>query len=157
MANLGSIGTKILLGKGGTQGFPGINCVRVGPGERLAMGLTESLTEGNPAAPSMRLDRPHRRRFLWPVASGARTISVDVKYTVDPGVGSRPKLVIRANTDIGVNSDIVTEASSAVNSWQTIGPVSVSPSSQGVLEIELRWDSALENAQVAYWDNVVVT
>lgn len=158
MANLGSIGVDSSQARlGQPQGPPGPANTRI-MGELYLFGLSKDAVDGNPSPPCQKVLGPHRRAFLWPVAAGARTISVDVKYSPDNGAGQRPRLVIRANSEVGLAADISTEApSDAGGTWVTIGPVSVTPSGIGVLEVELQLDPALQTTQVTRWDNVVVT
>ena len=108
-------------------------------------------TEGNPAQPSLRMDSRGVFRMRWKVLPGTRTITVSVKQAVN--LSPRPTIVVRANPDIGVNSD-VTETAPGGASWVTIGPATVTPSSAGVLAVELRanYDGQYQQAP-CYWDN----
>jgi len=157
MPNLGTIGRTANLNQiGAIQSFPGpVRVVNLG-GERYITRLTEDSTEGNPTAPSMKICGPHRHQFRWGVAAGTRTISVDVKYSPDSGSGKRPQLVVKANTDIGVNADQTSEAPSG-SGWVTIGPITVNPTSDGALSCELRYDHHHLDVQVVNWDNIEVT
>lgn len=70
---------------------------------------------GNPA-PSLKVISG-----LWParlaVKSGSRTISVDVLQPVSSAV--RPKLIVKANPSIGLNSDL-TAVATTITVWQTL-------------------------------------
>lgn len=143
---------------GALQCYPGLHCVKVmthGLDQQTYLyGLSQDNTTGYPSSPSMKIAGPGRKQFYWPVQAGARTLSVSVNYTPDNGSGFRPKLYIYANKDVGVNSDIVTEASSGANTWTTIGPVSITAIASGVLLCELRFDFLPQYVQVAHWDYV---
>lgn len=113
------------------------------------------LTSGNPA-PSLRVQAPGKWRFRWAVKSGSRSIMIDVKQVSN--TTPRPSVIVKANTAIGVNSD-VTGTAGAGTGWVTIGPIAVTPSSDGALWVEL-WNNnpVLDYTNSdTYWDNVVVT
>lgn len=107
---------------------------------------------GNAAAPSLRLDGKGFLRFYWSVKSGSRTLSVTVKQAVN--ASPRPRVTVVKNTSIGVNADVTASAGSSIN-FTTIGPLSVSPSSDGVLEVRLE---NLLDAQIGafpcYFDDI---
>lgn len=158
MADKGTVGIDAAqMTVVGSLGQPTAGKLRIMEGLVYQIGLSKDTTDGSPTQPSMKQTLPHRRSFFWPVASGARTISVNVKFTADSGTGFRPKLVIKANAELSINADVITEAVTGTGVWKTIGPVTVSPSAQGVLEIELRYDPVLGEANTVHWDNVVVT
>lgn len=158
MADKGTVGMDAgMMAVVGTLGQPTISKIRILSGEVHQFGITKDTSEGSPSQPSMKAILPHRRRFLWPVASGTRTISVDVKFSVDNGTGFRPMLVIKANAEVGIAADVVTEAAAGAGSYKTIGPVTVNPNAQGTLEVELRFDPVLGSTSIIHWDNVAVT
>ena len=100
----------------------------------LTVGARKELVEGNPAPPSLALDIPSSYRFRWGVKAGTRTFSTSVKQ-VSNVTGKRPRVIIRANPAIGVNADVVTDAGSGTG-WVNVGPITVTPSSDGVLFVE---------------------
>lgn len=162
MANKGNIGKDIRnITLASTQGFPGMQGMKIMTHDANQQfynaHLTQNSTDGFPSAPCMQMNGPHSFFFEWPVVAGSRTISINVKYSPDNGSGTRPKLIIKANKGIGINSDIITFAPSGANSWNTLGPVSVTPTATGVLLCELRLDAYLPTIQTTLWDNVVVT
>lgn len=116
-------------------------------------GLSKETTEGSPSQPSLKLNRHGMFRFRWTVNAGSRGISVSVKQAAN--VSPRPTLVVRANPEIGVNSD-VTETAGSGTGWVTIGPASISPSSRGAVWVELHnnYDS---QGGACYFDNIVAT
>lgn len=156
MAFLGNIGTPgKLYSVGGIQSFPAMNKIRV-EGTDLTCGITKEIVDGDPSAPSMRVDGPFRHKFLWGVDSGTRTIKIRVKYSADSGAGFRPKLIINANSDINVAATS-SEAPAGAGSWQVIGPITVTPSAAGALEVVLAWDHVFNIQQVSYWDTIEVS
>jgi hypothetical protein len=89
---------------------------------------------GSPSPPSYQFQRAGLMRFPWKVNSGTRTLSVNVMQPVN--TSPRPTLTVRASSDLGVNSDVVASAGSSTG-WVTIGPVTVTPTSNGVLWVEI--------------------
>ena len=112
-------------------------------------------TQGNPLAPSLRLDAYGRWRFRWYLSTGTHTISINVLQAANQT--PRPTLVVKANSGIGINSDVTGTAASGV-SWVTIGPLSVTCTSNGATWVEL-WNNY--DAQVytcpCYFDHIVRT
>lgn len=159
MADKGTVGIDAgkMLVVGNNIGYPSVGVIRVLSGEIHQVGVSKDTTDGSPAQPSMKAVLPHRRSFLWPVSSGSHTISVAVKFTSDSGTGYRPKMVIKANAELGISADVTTEAAAGANAWKTIGPITVTPNAQGALEVILEYDPVLGEANIVHWDNVAVT
>lgn len=133
-------------------------------GSHLKTNVRRSDVEGSPATPSLEIAQPNQYwRFRWAVLSGTHTISVRVKQVANGT--PRPSIVIKANPAIGVNSD-VTEVAPSGADWVTIGPATVSPTSDGVLWVEL-WNNYAGNYNPssgdslpwapAFFDHVVTT
>jgi hypothetical protein len=120
----------------------------------LETGLTRSLSEGSPSASSLKLDEPIMWRFRWSVTAGTRTISVRAKQSVTT-VSQRPTMTVKANSNIGVNSDLPATASIS-SDWVTIGPISFLATAAGVVWVELRNNAYYSNTP-AYFDHIVVT
>jgi len=162
MASLGTIGIvegqKLKITKAAiAPGFvflplrPRVICMGGGVSDRLWYGQ-KSTSDGSPSQPSLEFEDCNALfRFRWAVKAGTRTLSIKVANL--SGLTPYPTMTIRANSAIGVNSDVVGTASSGTG-WQVIGPLSVSPSSDGTLLVELysggvnannlrpvRWDS----------------
>lgn len=106
-------------------------------GRHLQVGVLRSNAEGSPATPSLLLCQPGQWRFRWAVHAGARSISVLAKQGAN--VAPHPSMIVKSNPAIGVNAD-VSASSPGGTGWQTIGPISVSPSSDGALWVEL-WNN----------------
>lgn len=108
-------------------------------------------SEGN-SAPSLRMDSMGTFKFLWVVGASPITLSVDVKQAAN--ASPRPRVTIKADTSIGVSSDVTGEAGSSTG-WVTIGPLLVEPTSAGALEVllENRLDYQYRVAP-CYWDNI---
>jgi hypothetical protein len=110
---------------------------------------------GNPA-PSQKVVQSCILKFLWPVAVGTRTITIDCRQARDPGSGVRPILRVKANPDCQVYKDLTANMDGTVNGWVTLGPISVSVGMAGVLEVWREvWDPR-GDVQV-WWDNVKAT
>ena len=103
-------------------------------GRSLQVGAQESAAQGYPSSPSLELSQQGFWRFRWTVLAGTRTVSIAVMQPIN--VTPYPTLVVKQNPSIGVNSD-VTATSPGGASWVTLGPATVSPSSEGVLWVEL--------------------
>jgi hypothetical protein len=86
-----------------------------------------------------------------PVDAGSRTIKVWCKHS---GHTPRPRIVVKANLDIGVQTDVTVEAT-ASTAWQELS-VSVTVAAKGALEVwrEVR---AVEQSVFAKWDDYSVT
>lgn len=124
-------------------------------GKYYQTGITQSLSEGNTAAPSLCIHYPGKWRFKWEVKKGVRKISVKVKQSSNVA-GKRPSLVVRQNASIGIPNNV--SASAAVSSdWVTIGPVQITPTRSGVVWVEL-WNNDNETMwSPAYFDTIVST
>jgi hypothetical protein len=121
--------------------------------ERWYTRIVKSVSEGNPSQPSMNMPTHGMFKFRWTVSAGTKTIQCSVKQ---PDNGSpRPSLVVKANTDIGVNSDVTVTAAAGIG-WVTLGPATISPSSLGAVWVELHnnYDALYSPC---YWDNITVT
>lgn len=153
MADLGSIANKGLLTKASAPLGP-IRYLKVIQCENQSFYLgSKSTTEGDPAQPSLKIDAYGMLRFRWTVESGARTISINVKQAIN--LSPRPTLVVKKNTEIGVNADVTGTAASSTG-WVTIGPVTINPTSDGAVWVEIHSNYDGEDAP-SYWDHVVTT
>jgi hypothetical protein len=98
--------------------------------EPFALGGLDATT-GNPA-PSLKL-----RAGRWPVRlavkSGARTVKVDVRQP--DATAARPVMRIKANSSIGIPSDVTATAGSQTT-WQTIS-ATINPTADGAFVLEL--------------------
>lgn len=125
-------------------------------GRHLTPGVTQSMSDGNPSAPCLKLEFPSFWRFRWVVKAGSRTVSVNAKQTGTILTSSlRPTVVVKANPNIGLNADI---SGSAVASqgWVTIGPVSFIATTSGVTWVELHNNNTNEGDTPTYFDHIVV-
>ena len=115
----------------------------------------ETLTDGFPTPPSLRLDSLGKWRFRWGFSAGTRTISVSVKQVVNQS--PRPSMIIKNNPSIGVASDVVTVAPSGAG-WVTIGPTTITPTVTGAVWVEL-WNNLDSQfaATPCFWDNINTT
>jgi hypothetical protein len=122
----------------------------------LQFGASENLAPpsgGSSSGLALTLAFPGFWRFRWTVQSGARTVSAQVYQIAN--VSPFPSVIVKANPLIGISSD-VTGTSAGSSGWITVGPISISPTSEGVLWVELH-----NNLQVTgcpcYFDKVNVT
>jgi hypothetical protein len=154
MADLGSVGRNGLETYIASDIGPRCNFRCISAGESyLAVGGRDN-AEGN-SQPCLRLDSRGMWRFRWVVTAGNRSISVDVKQ--EENVNPRPTLVVKANPSCGIANDATGTAGAGQN-WVTIGPVSVSPSSNGVVWVELRANYDCQYAGApCFWDNIITT
>lgn len=137
---------------GGQPGPGYVRLLMVGTME-LWLNSGKYVADGNPSAPSYQQGRPGILRFIdWPVKSGTRTLSISVKQT--PDASPYPRVRLKANPGIGVNSDVVGDAV-AGSGWQTIGPLTINPTGDGVVSVwlEVRHQSM---SGYALWDNLQV-
>lgn len=129
-----------------------------------SMGITSSYVEGSPNAPSMVLDPQVTWRFKWTVKSGRRKIAVRAKcgFNVN-SADERPSLTIRKNTSIGLTQDVSGSLPVGISEWATIGPVTINPTSTGVVWVELKnnliCDRFVDNPTevCAYFDHITVS
>jgi len=94
-------------------------------------------------------------RFRWRVRTGARSIQVNVKQAVN--ISPRPSLIVKANPGIGINADVTGTAASNTG-WVVIGPVNITPSSDGAVWVELwnNYDAQVYQAP-CYFDHIFAT
>lgn len=152
MADLGAIGIDGNLvepnsGLTPSHTLKGAVCV---DGIYQALGGKDTV-EGDPAQPSLRLSAGYWA-FRWTVLTGTRTISVKVKQPAN--LSPRPTLVVKANPEIGVNAD-ATGTAAAGTGWVTIGPVTITPTSDGAVWVELH--NNIDGTAVSYWDAISAT
>ncbi len=122
--------------------------------ELIQTGVRRDDVEGDAAPPSMALDLPGRFRFRWGVEAGARTVKCRTKQ-VSNVTGKRPRLIVCANPAIGVNSDVIVDAGSSTG-WLDLGPASVTPTSNGVLWVEL-WNMDTDTFMSPAWFDDITT
>jgi len=161
MADLGTIGQN-----GGNtaflQGQIVVNYFRtVVLGSREAMMGTPSEaimrcgrddTVGNPTPPSQKVGHAFVLKGLYvPVTAGSRQILIDVLQDVDPGTGLRPRMTVKANPDVGLNTDLVVDAAVGV-AWQTL-TAAFTATGSGAVEVwrEKRYQGMADSI---WWDNL---
>lgn len=120
----------------------------------LKTGVRKELVEGSPSAPCLALDYPGFWRFRWTVKPGAHSVSVLVKQVAN--VAPYPSLIVKANADVGLLSD-VTVSGSGGTGWSTAGPALATFSAEGSVWVEL-WNNCKSVFQSpAYFDHLVFT
>jgi hypothetical protein len=132
-------------------------------GRNLICGISQDITEGNPSAPSLNISQNAMWRFKWVVNSGARTISIKCKQAIN--LLPRPTMTVKSNPTIGINADLIAAAGSS-NDWVTIGPISFTAFSKGIVYVELSNNVISYTTDVAnggsdgvnaYFDHIIVT
>lgn len=108
---------------------------------------------GSSSGMALTLALPGFWRFRWTVQPGTRTITVQVYQSAN--ISPYPSVIVKANTSIGVSSD-VTGTSAGGTGWVSIGPITVTPTSEGVLWVQL-WNNLHLAQSPCYFDKVIVT
>jgi len=119
----------------------------------LQFGVTKSLAEGNPATPVLQLTQVSMWKFRWVVKPGQRRISVRTKQ-IRYYPGWRPTMTIKANPNVGLNSDAVITANDNVD-WVIMQHVFTATGTD-VVFVELR-NNLFIDGYPAYFDHIVVT
>ena len=119
----------------------------------LQFGVTKSLSEGTPNAPSLQLTQTGMWKFRWVVKPGQRRISVRTKQ-IRTYPGMRPSMTIKANSSVGLNSDTVVAAPDGLD-WVVMQFVFTATGTD-VVFVELRNNLYVEGYP-AYFDHIVVT
>jgi hypothetical protein len=115
--------------------------------------ITKDSAEGTPGVPSMKMDRANTFEFFWPVSAGSHDFSVSVKQAAN--LSPRPRVTIIANAECGVNANSSATAAAGAG-WVTIGPITITPSSDGAVRVRL--ENMLEGIHTpCFWDNISVT
>jgi len=120
----------------------------------LQYAITKNTTEGNPSAPCLELSHPGMWRFRWVIKPGTRRISIRTKQ-IRSVSNQRPSLTIKANSVVGLNSDLVVYAPSGTD-WVDIGPVVFTATGTDMVWVEIRNNLQLFNSP-AYFDHIVAT
>jgi hypothetical protein len=152
VADLGAIGVNGQLYVGPAV-LSILRKINIGSVVTLNVGVRVDAVEGTPTPPCLAMDQTAQFRMLWPVKQGSRSITISVKQAVNQS--PRPRITVKANPALGVNSD-VSESAGSGTGWVTVGPLTVNTTGEGVLEVMLE---PLYNASYApcYWDNVITT
>jgi hypothetical protein len=113
-------------------------------------------SDGTPAPPCEKQIGPGiDRRILWPVDPGSppaeRTFSIYVRH---PGIAPYPRIIVKANPEVGLNADIIVTAA-ATTAWQEL-TASFTPRRKGVVEVWREVPAPVQNAY-AKWDRITVT
>jgi hypothetical protein len=147
---LGTIGGRGKSGATGITWITGIESDR----QRYTFGGGESLTQGNPAAPSLSLPFPGSFRFRFVARPGTHTIQINCMQAAN--VSPRPSMIVRANTVVGLSSDQTAVAPSGTG-WVVIGPIVMTFSALGAVYVDLCSNSTAELAAPCYFDHIVAT
>lgn len=121
----------------------------------LQTAVTRSMSEGSPNSPCLQLTTNGMWRFRWVVKPGRRQIVVRVKQVNTFDSGSRPTMNIKANPNIGLNTDLSTTASVNID-WTLLGPLTFTATGTDATWVELRNNCMLTDSP-AFFDHIVVT
>ena len=131
-------------------------------GRHMQVGVNKQTSDGSPTSPCLQLDYPGNMwRFRWVVRPGSRQISVLAKQN-STGSSYRPSLVVKANSTLGINSDL-SAAAPASGDWVKIGPISFTTTGSDVVWVELHnnnYATKNSNSEImknpAYFDHIFV-
>lgn len=123
-------------------------------GLHLMTGVKRNNTEGNPSPPCLEIYNPNMWRFKWSVGGGLKNITVKCKQIINEN--PRPTMIIKANPEIGLLTDISGSAPSSTE-WTEIGPVSFVSSASGSVWVELHNNLDTRTNAPAYFDHIVVS
>jgi hypothetical protein len=117
---------------------------------------------GTPLPPSQKqAAKSILKGIRWPVTAGAHSFSIDCKYT--PNTTPRPRIILRANSAVGIPADIVVDAPAGTG-WVTL-TANITALASGVVEIwrefpqfnPLNSGDMIRPPAYANWDHIVVT
>jgi len=120
----------------------------------MQQAVTRSFVEGSPNTPSLCLQHVGMWRFRWVVKPGQRQVVVRTKQ-VKSYTGQRPTMTVKANTNVGLNSDLVATAP-ASSDWTLIGPIIFTSTGTDALWVELRNNLLMDDA-AAFFDHIIIT
>lgn len=115
----------------------------------------EDFTQGNPAAPCLRMDASGRWRFRWALPIGSHSIMVNVLHAINRN--PRPSLVVKANPSIGIPADIESFAPPGTG-WVTMSSGTFVVTQLGATWVELRNNLPTNvGASPCYFDHIIKT
>lgn len=121
-------------------------------GRVMQVGAIRDDTEGNPGTPSLKLTYPGFWRFRWVVRAGSRSIQVNVKQADNRS--PYPSLIVKANSDVGVSSDLTTTSTGGAG-WVVVGPLTFTATATGLLWVEL-WNNTTYEPAPCFFDHIVI-
>lgn len=128
-------------------------------GREFQTGVTEDLTDGFPAPPSLRFEWWGFFRYRWGVAVGTNSVTIYAKQPLNES--PRPSVVLKKNTAVGLVADTAFVAAAGVG-WVAI-PVSFVATGAGIVVVQL-WNNLnttfsapclFSGPQFALWANGV--
>jgi len=121
----------------------------------LQTAITRSSVEGSPSSPCLELLYPGMWRFRWIVKPGQRQILVRTKQIRTFSTGSRPTMTVKANSKVGLNTNLTATASISTD-WTSIGPITFTSTGTDALWVELR-NNLMFTLSPAFFDHITVT
>lgn len=150
MANLGTIGKTISYGRCLTGHPGGMAVISSGGTNNYYTGLHRDNTIGSLTAPSLKMIGAGKFSFEWPVDAVLETLTIDCKLSATSVPAA---VVVKTNSLIGIFQDTIVRPT-AITTWQTIGPISVTPLIAGILTVEL-WRYPDTTAETVNWDRII--
>jgi hypothetical protein len=115
--------------------------------------VARSDSQGTPSSPSIVLYGPTYWRFRWTIRVGTQTLRVSCLQAGNES--PRPTMVIKANTDVGLNADVSGSAPSSTG-WVVIGPLSVTANATGAVFVEFH-NNYIGGYDFCYFDLLIAT
>jgi hypothetical protein len=118
-------------------------------------GMSKETTEGSPNSPCIKLEHAGTFwRFRWVLKPGQRRISIRVKQMTRTGF-LRPTLIVKANTTVGLTSDLVAIAPDN-DDWTVIGPIILTSTGTDMVYVQV-WNNCQSTNCPLYIDRIVAT
>lgn len=114
--------------------------------------ITRNNTQGNPNSPCLELTAPAMWRFRWVVKPGQRQLSIRAKQ-IKTFPGQRPTLIIKKNSNVGINIDIKATAPEGID-WVVIGPIIFTATGTDVVNVEVHNNLQIQSCS-AFFDHIV--
>lgn len=124
----------------------------IGAHERHDFAVKETTTFDS--TPAIRMRGPGDHDLLIPVPASACVITIKVQRDGNYGAGTKPRIILLANGEIGVATETITDAGSA-STWNTLTLSSFTPTAAGVVKVRLD-ASGSANIGNTYWDTATV-
>jgi hypothetical protein len=117
-------------------------------------GMSKETSEGSPNSPCIRLEFPSFWRFRWVVKPGQRQIAVRVKQA-KTFPDQRPKLVVKANANVGLTSDLEAVAPEGTD-WVVLGPIIFTATGTDMVYVEVHNRLQISFTPM-FFDHIVAT
>jgi len=129
-------------------------------GRHMQVGVTQSMSEGNPSSPCLQLTYTGFWRFRWVIKPGPRSIYINAKQPhflsgsfPYVNVFYPPSIIVKSNSSVGLNADISSSATVG-QEWVQIS-VSFTATGTGVCWVELWNNNTNEYNTPAFFDHII--